>query len=390
MRSLHYTFTILLMSITLLGSCNSANSANNEERLSINTSTPPPDDPSDGKQIEMVFCLDATGSMSGLIGTAKEKIWAIVSEVAQGTDVASLELGMVFYRDRSDIFTTKPIPLTNDLDSVYSELLAINAAGGGDTPESVNQALNEAVTQMTWSESKDVYKTIFVVGDCPPHMDYQDDVSYLESCKVAAKKGITINTIKLGNGCLEAIPHFKKMAECSNGEFLQLDQDANDIVIATPFDNEINEVSKKIDESRMYYGSASEQSYNYTKKANSVGIYSEGSVTSNSDRSTYKNSEAGQKAWMGNKEMITDYSENNVELEKIPEKELPEELKDKTLAEKKAILDKLKAEREANKSKLAELSKKRQEFINAEKKARGEESSFSKEVVEIMNKQADR
>ena len=36
------------------------------------------------KNAEIVFCLDATGSMGGLIGTAKEKIWDIVSDYKNG------------------------------------------------------------------------------------------------------------------------------------------------------------------------------------------------------------------------------------------------------------------------------------------------------------------
>ncbi|WP_405292807.1 vWA domain-containing protein [Algibacter sp. Ld11] len=147
------------------------------------------------RNAEIVFCLDATGSMSGLIGTAKEKIWDIVSELAQSNDIDTLKMGMVFYRDRGDNFITKQIAITADLDEAYSDLLKITASGGGDTPESVNQALNESITSMLWSTNPRTYKTIFIVGDCPPHMDYKDDILYSESCKKAAEKGIIITLL---------------------------------------------------------------------------------------------------------------------------------------------------------------------------------------------------
>ena len=220
----------------------------------------------DSKQAEIVFCLDATGSMSGLITTAKEKIWDIVSELSQDQKIDTLKLGMVFYRDRGDNFITKQISLTTNLDAVYTDLLEIEAEGGGDSPESVNQALNEAVEQMKWSNDQNTYKTIFVVGDCPPHMDYQDDVLYTESCKIAAEKGIVINTIKLGNSCSDAITHFKQMSKCAHGKFLQLDQNATDYSIESPYDDEINSISKSIDESKLFYGEQKErdikQNYN--------------------------------------------------------------------------------------------------------------------------------
>ena len=95
------------------------------------------------QQVEIVFCLDATGSMSGLIGTAKEKIWSIVTEISNDSIPTEVKLGMVFYRDRGDAFETKEIQLTADIDSVYDALLSMQALGGGDTPEGLNKGLYE-------------------------------------------------------------------------------------------------------------------------------------------------------------------------------------------------------------------------------------------------------
>ncbi|CAM1343493.1 vWA domain-containing protein [Tenacibaculum amylolyticum] len=344
------------------------------------------------KHVEIVFCLDATGSMSGLIGTAKEKIWDIVSELAQDNQIASLRLGMVFYRDRGDQFITKQIALTDDLDEVYSKLLEIEAQGGGDTPESVNQALHESINDMKWSNNKETYRTIFVVGDCPPHMDYQDDVKYTLSCKRAAEKGITINTIKLGNSCRDAIYHFKKMAECTNGEFLQLDQQASDIVIATPYDDEINKISRTIDESRLYYGNEEEQAMNYSKKHKSLEVYDKSSVTSNTARARYQMSKSGKKSWLGNKEIVNDYIEGTITVEEIEKDELPKELKGKSTTEIKMYLEKLKEERNANEVKLRELSKKQRAYIQQKRKegVNKDKSSFSEEVVDVLKKQAEK
>ena len=35
-------------------------------------------------KVEVVFCLDTTGSMGGLIDAAKQKIWAISNQIASG------------------------------------------------------------------------------------------------------------------------------------------------------------------------------------------------------------------------------------------------------------------------------------------------------------------
>lgn len=337
---------------------------------------------------ELVFCLDATGSMSGLIGTAKEKIWDIVSEFAQRGDLKSLKLGMAFYRDRGDDFITKRIDLTTDLDSVYDDLLAINASGGGDTPESVNEALNESVETIQWSENAKTYKTIFIVGDCPPHMDYQDDIKYTESCKKAAKKGITINTIKLGNSCRDAITHFKKMSECTNGDFLQLDQNAKDYVIATPYDDKINKVSQEIDASRLYYGTEEEIEIQNVNKEKSLSIYDKGSVTANSVRAEYKLSKAGQRSAYGTQEIINDYENGKLMLNELSDEKLPNAFKGKTNSEKEQLLKTLSEQRKANTKKLKQLIKDRKDYIKSKEKNNFEKASFSREVIKIMEKQS--
>jgi len=342
----------------------------------------------EGPTIELVFCLDATGSMSGLISTAKEKIWSIVSELSQTQPAPTIKLGMVFYRDRGDAYITKVIPMTLDIDSVYTELLAITAGGGGDSPESVNQALHEAVTQMNWTRGNNVYKTVFLVGDCAPHMDYKNDVKYQVTCKLAAEKGITLNTIKLGTQCTDAIPHFKAIAECSNGDYQQLGQHAKDVVITTPFDDSINYYSKQIDASKMYYGSSSEQSFNYSRKDKAMEIYNEASVTSTTDRAQYNMSEAGRDNWFGKKELINDIIENNISLDSISEDELPKEMKDLNKEDRKQFVIDQKNIRDNNLNQIKILNTKKGEYIKSEMAKNPEVISFSGEIIITMKKQA--
>src|SRR5262245_49689034 len=96
-------------------------------------------------QVEVVFCLDTTGSMSGLIEGAKAKIWSISNQIASGTPSPDLKVGLVAFRDKGDDYITQVTDLSADLDAVYAKIKTFAAAGGGDTPESVNQALDDAV-----------------------------------------------------------------------------------------------------------------------------------------------------------------------------------------------------------------------------------------------------
>ncbi|HPG25962.1 MAG TPA: VWA domain-containing protein, partial [Myxococcota bacterium] len=91
-------------------------------------------------RIEAVFVLDTTGSMSGLIEGAKQKIWTLASEMANARSQPEIRIGLVAYRDRGDDYVTRRFDLSPDLDAMYAELMRFSAGGGGDGPESVNQA----------------------------------------------------------------------------------------------------------------------------------------------------------------------------------------------------------------------------------------------------------
>ena len=112
--------------------------------------------------------------------------------------IEMMMLGLVAYRDHGDAYVTKVVDLSADLDSVYATLMDFQAHGGGDGPESVNKALYDAVHSMSWSEQDQAYQVIFLVGDAPPHMDY-NEVRYPEIVATALDKGIVVNTIQCGD-----------------------------------------------------------------------------------------------------------------------------------------------------------------------------------------------
>lgn len=128
------------------------------------------------KRIEIAFVLDTTGSMGDLIDGAKRKIWAVADEVRKQHPNAEIRIGLVGYRDRGDVYVTDKWDLSTDISAVYGKLLEYRAQGGGDWPESVNEALAVAVNKLAWTEGKDTRRLIFLVGDAPPHMEDRKSV----------------------------------------------------------------------------------------------------------------------------------------------------------------------------------------------------------------------
>src|SRR6187402_857826 len=145
--------------------------------------------------VEVAFVLDTTGSMSGLIEGAKRKIWSIATTIVDSNPDAEIRMGLVAYRDIGDDYVTRKVELTRDIQDLYARLLELKARGGGDWPESVNEALDVAVNKLQWTSGGDTRRIVFLVGDAPPHMDYEQDAKYPLTLKVAKQKDIIVNAV---------------------------------------------------------------------------------------------------------------------------------------------------------------------------------------------------
>ncbi len=312
-------------------------------------------------QIEVVFVLDTTGSMGGLIQAAKEKIWAIANTLASTKPSPDIKMGLVGYRDRGDTYVTKLTDLTDDLDVVYEELMGFQAQGGGDTPESVNQALYEAVTKIRWSEDGKSYRVIFLVGDCPPHMDYEDDVRYPETCKVAAKAGIIINSIQCGDHAATQ-PIWTEIADRAEGRYFRVEQSGGAILASTPFDKELAELSRNLDGTYLYYGSAEELAEAKERKEVAGKIDAGATVTAKARRAVYSASEAADRV-AGRHELAKDVAEGRIKLADVKEEELPEALKDMPAADREKFLAQQLQKREKIQARIKEVAAKRQSHI---------------------------
>jgi Mg-chelatase subunit ChlD len=343
-------------------------------------------------RIQIVFALDATGSMSGLIGAAKEKIWSIAGSLAQADPAPVIEIGLIFYRDRGDAFVTRQVALSSDIDDVYEKLMQISADGGGDSPESVNQALHEAITKFKWDSSFNTYKTVFLVGDCPPHMDYRNDVKYPVSCSLAKQKDIVLNTILMGNN-QSAMRVWKEIAVCNQGSYTQVDMNANDIVVNTPYDSVIADLSDKLDDTRIYYGNEEEKSLSFVKVSKSKSISNAVNVNIKAQRAEYNSTKAGKDAYYGKKELLESYKGKSVSLDTIKKEELPDAMKNMTAAQKEKFMEQKIAQRDSLNIELKKYTKQRQEFIEKDLKNRkaGEvDSSFSNKIYKSIQKQTEK
>ncbi len=331
-------------------------------------------------QVEVVFCLDTTGSMGGLIEGAKQKIWAISNQIASGKPTPRLKVGLVAFRDRGDAYVTRVFDLTEDLDAVYGNLKKFQAQGGGDFPESVNQALNESVTKIKWSKDKDTLRLLFLVGDAPPHMDYPDDVKYPVTCKLAREMGIIINTVQCGPHP-ETRKFWQDICQQGGGEYVQIAANGGVVAVATPFDKQLQAINAELSKTTLTFGDRARQLRGEAKKDAAARL----PAAAAAERAAF----AGKARKAAEYDLLDNIKSGNVKLEQIKKEHLPPQLQKLTIKEQKAYLEKLDKRRAELAKQAVELDRKRGAYIKEQlaKEKKGKDG-FDQQVLKILQKQA--
>jgi hypothetical protein len=177
--------------------------------------------------IDVAFIIDATGSMADEIAKLKSSLLALVDQLRRDKRPVDLRFAAIVYRDRGDAYRLKLHPFTTNV-SAFSEALnqAVFAEGGGDGPESLNEALVVASSGLAWRPH--AAKVAFLVADAPPHMDYMDeDATYGTAALAALHHGIRIHTLaasgldSYGDKCGTLV--FRQVAQLTRGKFMFLE-----------------------------------------------------------------------------------------------------------------------------------------------------------------------
>ncbi|MGF1580399.1 MAG: hypothetical protein ACFCD0_13645 [Gemmataceae bacterium] len=351
--------------------------------------TASPQAPSKTKnRVEVVFCVDTTASMKELLQTARKKIWTISNQVVAGHPTPELRIGLVAFRDRSDAkksYVTKVYKLTNGLDNAYQWLVQLDAAGGGDHPESVNQALHEAITKINWTKGKNVLRIIFLVGDAPPHMDYKDDVSYAKTCKMAVDRGIIINTIQCGIHPLTA-KHWMAISKLGQGGYIRIRYGEGDAQnVSTPYDERLATLNTKLTNSTLPFGNRRMRVQAEAKKQASLNL----TQTEAAERIGY----AGRLRRAASYDLLQAIKDGKLKLEELRKSDLPAALQKLNRQQQIEFLEHLKKERLKLFEAADQWGQKRYKHLfeqEVKKLNRGDLGTFEQGVLKMLRTQAKR
>lgn len=330
--------------------------------------------------LDVVFVLDTTSSMSGLIEGAKAKIWSLASRMAAGKPTPRIRVGLVGFRDVGDAYVTKRFDLSADLDTVYANLKGFSAEGGGDTPEHVGRGLGEAVKLMSWTQEPRAAKLIFVVGDAEAK-SYNDGWELYDWAKKAIAKGIVVNTIRCGTDqTTEA--QFRQVAKLADGSFVSLEQSGGMVAVATPFDAELAEVNAGLASTTLVGGEAAAQA-EWKSKKESLKVMAP-SVAA--DRLSY-GTNSGDGYTGGLKTGSVDLTKAPKKVSELKEAELPAEVRAVEASKRQAYVEKVAKDNQALQARATELSKKRDAWLKDNKP---KTVNFEDEVMTTVAGQANK
>lgn len=342
--------------------------------------------------LEMVFVLDTTGSMAGLLEGAKQRIWGIVNDVMKAQARPAVRIGLVAYKDLGDEYVTKVLPITSDLDEVYAALMSYRASGGGDTPENVRRALADAVRRANWSQPADnLAQIVFLVGDAPPHDDYANEPSTTEVVAEAVKRGMIVNAIQCGNQA-DTARAWQSIAHRGEGQYFAIAQDGGVQAMTTPYDNRLAELGQRLGTTFVAYGGGTSGALMRAEAADrQLSMESAIAVGAPAAASAERaiNKAINKEAYAG--DLMQSLENGTKKLDEVLKEDLPEDLQKLSDGERRQEIERKLTERRTLRAEILSLSKQRDEFAAAErKKQAGSSIGFDAAVAEALKKQLAR
>ena len=373
---------VLSLSLATFTACN-ANTKTNTQDLATSETIIKTISKSKKSEIKVALLLDTSNSMDGLIDQAKAQLWQVVNELSYAKcEDESPNLKIAIYEYGNDNLNAEEgylrqvIAFSDDLDEISKSLFSLTTNGGN---EYCGKVITSALNQLDWGKDKDDLKLIFIAGNEPYT---QGRVSYKDASKLAHQNDVTVNTIFCGDYNQGISSYWKEGADLTHGNYMAINHNQATIHVASPYDDKILELNKKLNKTYVAYGKngrakmemqadqdSNAMSYN---KANAV------SRTVSKSSRLYKNS-----SW----DLVDAEKEESFSYDDLKVDQLPEELKGKSKAEIKTYVENKSKERETLQKTIAELNIKRQNHIRS--KSKDSDNSLENALIKAIKTQAE-
>jgi hypothetical protein len=351
------------------------------------SSAQPPTPP----KIQAAILLDVSGSMDGLIEQAKALLWNMVITLgkAQCTDKSSPQVELALYEygrttnDMAKGYVKQLSPFTSDLDEVSKILFSLSTNGGD---EYCGQVIYTSMDELKWDASAGNYKVIFIAGN----EDFlQGDLHYTKACTKAKEKGVIVNTIYCGDYMKGLAEHWNLAGECGNGSFTNINQNAKEPDIPTPYDTTLIVLNSKINNTYIGYGTAGFANTIRQKEVDKMNFQSNNNRAAKRIEAKTQSNVYNNASW----DLVDANMADSSYITKVDRKTLPDSLQNKTTGQLLQIVKEKTAERKAIQQEIINVNANRTKYIAEQKAKRAlnkNEPTLESEVDKIIKEQVKR
>ncbi|MGI9301659.1 MAG: vWA domain-containing protein [Gammaproteobacteria bacterium] len=316
-----------------------------------------PTGPESARHVDVVIALDVSGSMSGLIDSAKQRLWDIVNELGQAEPRPRLRVAVVSYGNpsygRETGYVRISRPFTTDLDAVNKTLFSFETNGGD---EYVARVLDRSINALDWSQQPDALRIAFVAGNESAAQDPQ--ISLAMATAGAAQRDIVVNTIYCGGADDPDAAGWRRIANLSQGMYASIDQQAAAVAnIATPMDDRLLELNEELNRTYISYGREGE-----AYRANQVAQDANAAVMSTPAAASRAVTKGGRLYSNVHWDLV-DAVESGKKLDEVETDTLPKEMQGMSHAERERYVSAHARKRREIKAEIAALGRSRDDYI---------------------------
>jgi len=338
--------------------------------------------PLKSRVIDLAICLDTSGSMDGLIDSAKQRLWSIVNDLALADPAPELRVALLTFgndgHDAENGWVNVDSELTGDLDLISQQLFALQTNGG---TELVGRVVSVATGKLNWSQDPNALKLAVVAGN--ESADQDSVVSFRDACAAAIKNGIMVNSIYCGNPADAEAPLWKEVSLRADGHFATIDHQNGTLAIDTPFDVQLVALTGSVNPTYLPFGENGATSWaNQTvQDTNAIGLNNDAAA----NRAMCKNGALYVCGW----DLVDASKQEGFDLAAIEVEELPEVMRTMSLEERRAYIDENAAKRAEIQAKIAEVGQQREAWLTQEMKrlALDETNSFDYQLRNAIRSQ---
>lgn len=230
-----------------------------------------------GPPMDVVFCVDLSGSSNGILDDIRDRYWEVVNQVNNYRPTPNLRIAVVGFSRPSFGARNQYVKIlkgfTSDFDLLSYELFKLQPyIEKGD--QMVGSAIRTCVKGLDWSEGENAIKVIYLIGNGRVDLG---PFSYLDACDLAVKEGITINALycKTARQIPDEEAGWRNLARVSGGSYHQIFIHKRPPVLVTTYDStELYKLSESLSKTYLAYGKLGDERIKVMAKADENAYFS--------------------------------------------------------------------------------------------------------------------